>query len=281
MSTEVTAIIVNHKTGNRTARLVKQLLETDQRGQLAVIVVDNSPKADAALETLGTGEPRVSIVRQTNRGYGAAVNLAARSAGTPWLAILNPDVEANADAVLKLRDYCAANPRVGVAAPRLLNPDGTLQRSFRRVPSVLALIGNRLPTALRVGPLRLHTTRYLMLDVMPTTPWIVPYVLGAFMVLPSCVFQELGGFDESYFMYFEDVELCVRAAERGYEVHYVPEVTAVHEHARLSTRSVAMFAEHVRSALRFYRSHRELALSVPAGGRRIDRIGRVDKWPGS
>ena len=220
-----------------------------------IVLVDNSPStttADLAREKF----PTVRVVRPGNVGFGAGANLGivATSDGEPFVAVLNGDTELRPGALPALIDDLVAQRRAAVAGPRLVSPDGSPQPSVGRFPTPWRVLLQqsgawRLVAALPGGE---RATPF----VAPDGPSDVPWVLGAALLLRRRDVEGVAGFDPGYRMYFEEVDLCRRLADRGRTTRYVPAATAVHV-GGASTRTVgpAMERELYASLARHLRLH--------------------------
>lgn len=240
------AVVVNHNSGPLLVECVESLLDG---GAGRVVVVDND-SADESLERLAASGLGVEVVPAgSNRGYAAGANLGIAEVDTEIVAVLNPDTRfepGSADALLGRFEA----PDVAAVGPRLLNPDGTTYPSARRIPSVLDAAGHGLFGLLR--PDNSFTRRYRQLDVDPDQPRDVDWVSGAAVWLRRAALEEVGGWDEGYFMYVEDVDLCWRLRQAGWRVVYEPGALVVHvQGTATARRPYRMLAEHHRSLLRF------------------------------
>jgi len=229
----LSVVIVNYCQWERTAALVRQVLRTAaaRRGAVEVVVVDNhSPRHRLAARLRRW--PGVSLRRWgRNSGFARAVNEGCRLSRGQWFLLLNPDVtmtDGFLDGVLAMADQLTANEeRAGIVGFQLLNSDGSGQLStgfFPTLPGTLAGLlrprGRRLYRALGAG----QRCR-------------VQWVSGCCLLLRRQCAQELGGIDPSFFLYYEDVDLCRRARARGWSVWYEPAFRAVH-HDPLHRRAV-------------------------------------------
>ena len=204
-----------------------------------VIVVDNASTDDTRTAANEAGLEVVSL--PLNRGLGAAVNLGVERTEGDCFALLNPDVRLDeADVVERLQEHLV-DPRVGAVAPALVLPTGELQDSARRVPSPADLARRRI----------LGRTPDV---VRATGPVGVDWAVAACLVVRRSAFESIAGFNERYFLYFEDVDLGVRLRAAGYQVLYDPTVRVFHQHQAASRSSLTSPAAraHFRSALTFY-----------------------------
>jgi hypothetical protein len=231
------------------------------------VVVDNA-SSDPSAEMVRTEFPQVKLlVNDTNRGYGAAANQGIDLCrARRYVLLLNSDVRLEPGALRALTRYLDEHPSAAVVGPRLVNPDGSLQRScfpFPTLPSIF-LWENTFGGLLRY--VRLPRNRYLR--TWPhDRPQVVPWVLGAAMAIRRDSFDAVGRFEESYFMYWEEVDLCYRLRDAGWEVHFAPVTTMVH-HGGASTAqhradmNVHLFAGEVRFFRRHYTRLRSAGLII-------------------
>jgi GT2 family glycosyltransferase len=170
-----------------------------------------------------------------NAGYAAAVNTAVATCAGRDVLLLNPDVGlSDPEPVRRLGGLLDAHPEVGVAGPRLVDESGRTQPSARRFQSLAALAGT-LPRLGRLGPLRRAHARYEGPSHADRAT-VVDWVIGAAMLIRRAAFEDVGGWDEDYFLYIEDTDFCRRCRRAGWEVAYVPEVSLHHRYPRASSR---------------------------------------------
>jgi N-acetylglucosaminyl-diphospho-decaprenol L-rhamnosyltransferase len=206
-----------------------------------VVVVDNA-STDGSPEM--AERAGVDVVRRSyNDGFGAAANAGIRLTSGSLVALLNPDIRFDRDDVPSRLAQHFINSSMGLAAPGLLLPDGLIQDSARVVPSPVDLVLRRRDRFR--GAIR------------PAEATAVPWVVGAFMMFRRSAFESIGGFDERFLLYFEDMDLCVRLRSRGWKVLLDPNVVVAHRHRAASRKSLLGWStrQHIRSAVRFYRNH--------------------------
>jgi N-acetylglucosaminyl-diphospho-decaprenol L-rhamnosyltransferase len=239
----VSAIVVSHGSAADVAALLPALApQVDE-----LLVIANVPgSVPAGVEAIENAQPL---------GYAANLNLGlTRTTGEAVLAV-NPDTRPEPDAVATLRDFMAGRARCGVAGPRLVFPDGSPQPSRRRFPTVTGTVVRRTPLR-RVVRQRHH---YHLDEAAPAAPVQCDWMLGGFLLLRRAMLDELGGFDEGYRLYGEDIDLQYRAARAGWERWYVPEAVATHVHQAVTdnrwlTRRTLW---HWAGIARFVRRHPE------------------------
>ena len=188
-------------------------------------------------------------------GFGANVNMGAALTTAELVLSANPDAVPQPGAVDALRAFMTDHVRCGVAGPRMLFPDGSPQPSRRRFPTVLGTIVRRTPLRL-VVPQRRH---FHLDEATPTRPVEADWMLGGFLLLRRTMLDELGGFDEGFRLYGEDIDLQYRAMRAGWERWYVPQAVVRHEHKaetdkRWLTRRTLW---HWAGIARFVRKHPE------------------------
>lgn len=215
----------------RTPVLLKQCLEALEAERssvdLDVTVVDNA-SGDGSADMVADQFPWARIIRnRRNVGFGAAHNQALRRAtGRYWL-VLNSDAAPRPGALRVLVDFLEANPRVAVAGPRLRYPDGTVQPSRRRFPTVATLFVESTQIQ-RFIPRNLVLQRYYLADRSDDEPQEVDWLVGACLCVRAAAAAEVGLFDESFFMYSEELDWCRRFRAAGWRVAYVPSAEVVH-----------------------------------------------------
>jgi GT2 family glycosyltransferase len=172
--------------------------------------------------------------------------------------VANPDAVAQPGAVARLVRFLEDHPSCGVAGPQLRWPDGRWQPSRRRFPTGSGTLVRRTPLRLLFPPLERQRSHYL-LDELPADPVRADWLLGAFLVLRRTMLDQLGGMDEGFRLYGEDIDLCYRASRAGWERWYVPDAVVVHRYAAaIDTRFFdRRNLWHLRSMIRFVRRHPE------------------------
>jgi N-acetylglucosaminyl-diphospho-decaprenol L-rhamnosyltransferase len=253
----VGAVVVNHDAGDALVACVGSLR---REGIDEVVVVDNA-STDGSADRLLIADPGVRLVRAgENLGYGSGVNRGLQESDRGLVLVCNPDVVVHEGALGALVDALLDDDRTAVVGPCILETDGSRYPSARRFPSWLDAAGHALLGIVR--PDNPFTGRYRMTDLDTARPSAVDWVSGACFLARRSVLEELGGFDERYFMYLEDTDLCWRVGRAGYRVCYVPQATVSHLRGHSTARRpYRMLVAHHRSALRF-------AVSTTSGWRR-------------
>ncbi|MBN1484709.1 MAG: glycosyltransferase family 2 protein [Chloroflexia bacterium] len=241
-----------------TADLLRDCLLSLQRCSLPlhIVVVDNA-SSDGSAAMVRSNFPLVRVIANTeNRGFAAATNqgLRALPAGTDYALLLNPDSTVRPGALETLVDFMQRHPRVGAAGPRLLNPDGSLQENAFTFPTLLMGFLDFFPLHGRIYHSRLNGRYYP--QMRGQRPFPIDHPLGACLLLRSSALDQVGLLDEGYFIYVEEVDLCYRLKQAGWQVYHVPGAQVVH-HGGQSTRQIPnrMFIELHRSRWRFFRRY--------------------------
>lgn len=221
-----------------------------------VLLVDNLANADFDASVGPLGCP-VRIERnRVPKGLAANVNSAARAARGRFLLLLNPDTAFRAGRLREAIAFMEREPVAGVVGCKLVNSDGTVQRSCRRFPTVPVVVARSLGAdrwPWRPGFYRHRLMEDERLDGIVRVDW----VFGAFMLVSRAAFAELGGLDERFYLYYEDVDLCYRLRRRGLETFYFPGIEVLHHWQRDSAGLPlgSNWRRHVRSMCRFFWKH--------------------------
>ena len=220
-----------------------------------VVVVDNA-STDGTADMVRTEYQQVKLqANAANYGYAAAANQAVKSCRGDYVLLLNGDAMVTPGAIRALSTYMDRHSDAAVVGPLLRLPDGSLQRSYFPFPGTLGWFLENEPVVWLLRCLPVGRERFLCFTP-PTVDRVVPWVLGAALLLRRTAFEAVGGFEESYFMYFEEVDLCLRLRAIQAQVHFTPSATVLHVRgASTSQCRKEMLIAHFRSSVRFYRRH--------------------------
>lgn len=270
-------IIVNYKTGPLTQMLVESLLAQmeDSGGRLTlhdnpvprdkgveIIVVDNDSQDDS-VHLLRSDFPEVTVLETgKNLGLAGGVNVGLRAAKGQYYLILNPDIIAPLGSLSALLRYMEKNQRVGLAGGKLLSPNGDLQQSCARFYRPMTIVYRRTPLS-KTSWGKQELDRFMMSDYDRQTAQAVDWLQGSCMMARARAVQQVGLWDERFFLYFEDVDWCRRFWEAGSRVAYVPDAQFSHFHQRRSDRGslfgiISNWAtrEHIKSAAKYFWKYR-------------------------
>jgi N-acetylglucosaminyl-diphospho-decaprenol L-rhamnosyltransferase len=246
-ASDVSAVIVSY---NVRDLLLKCIASLRADGVAHIVVVDNASK-DGSAEAARRADPGIDVVAlDENLGFGSGANRGVARTSSPYVVILNPDLEVEPGATKALVDVLDRMPDVAVVAPRIETPDGRLYPSVRTFPDMVDAAGHAfLHFVWRSNP---FSRRYKMLDWDHAAACDVDWVAGTHLVVRRTAWDAVGGFDEAFFMYLEDVDLCWRLQRAGWRVRYEPEARVVHAIGRSTDQTpYRMIAEHHRSLLRY------------------------------
>ncbi len=233
---DLNIVIVNWKAKGDIEKCLKSLFwDLEDSGlKFVVQVVDNSENCDGIKEMLEENFPEVKYLDSGgNIGFGRAQNMALKKQEAKYYLPLNPDIYfKNKGSIEKLIKKLEFEPKKGLVAPKLLNPDGSVQLSCCRFPGFLDQIARRMNWDKKFKFFQKRVDEYLMRDFNHQESVPVDWVMGSFMLLRGEVARELGFFDERFFMYFEDCDWCRRIWEKGWQVYYQADVEVFHGHRR-------------------------------------------------
>ncbi|KKR84882.1 MAG: Glycosyl transferase family 2 [Candidatus Uhrbacteria bacterium GW2011_GWA2_41_10] len=248
-------------------RLLRQTLRSIRRAAprlfYEIFVVDNNP-SERLPASLHAEFPEVHILKsEKNIGFASGMNQGMKAAHGRHFLIFNPDMIVLPGSLEHLTAFLDEHPSVGMVGPKLLHPDGTLQFSCYRFMKPITIVYRRLPLIDCLSCVSRELKRYLMSDWDHTSVASVDYLLGACLLVRREAVEEVGGFDPSYFMYFEDQDWCRRFWQAGWEVVYHPEISMIHYHRR-ETAEGGFFRQlfrplthiQLRSAWRYFRKFR-------------------------
>jgi len=245
----VSVVLVTYESAEDLAACLATLPAAAGPHELEVVVVDNASRDGSAEIARRLG---VKVLENpANLGLSRAIDLGAAATDAPWLLLVNPDTRLAPGALARLLATAAADPTIGCVGPHLRNSDGSEYPTGRRFPSILV---GALHAALgTVWPGNPATRHYHMADLDRSRPVPVDWVSGACMLLRREAYEAAGRFDAGYFMYFEEMDFCLRLARAGWRVVYDPGAEVTHILGG-STRSAPYRKvwNHHRSALRFY-----------------------------
>jgi N-acetylglucosaminyl-diphospho-decaprenol L-rhamnosyltransferase len=235
-----------------------ELLSTSLPALLAqvdeLVVVANGPGSRPAAVPDGV---RV-LENDWPLGFSTNVNKGIGATSGEYAVISNPDAVPEPTCVQELRSFADAHARCGIAGPKMLNPDGTLQASRRRFPTIGGTIVRRTPLRALFPPLRWQRGHYL-LDAPAEEPLQVDTMLGAFLLMRRTMLEEIGGWDSGYKLYVEDIDLSYRAMKAGWERWWVPSAVVQHEYQAVIDKHFFTRRNlwHLHAMLRFLRKHPE------------------------
>jgi len=215
----ISIVIVNYNVKEYVASLLISIHKATHGLQTEIFVVDNA-STDGSQEFITSRFPSIRFIRnEVNVGFAKANNQAIRQASGTYTLIINPDTLIQENTLTTLYEHMLSNPNVAAAGCKLLNPDGSFApESKRSIPTPLSAFYKVLG----------FSSKYYVSSLGEDETGSVPVLSGAFMFCRTDVLQQLDGFDERFFMYGEDIDLCYRMSTEGYDIHYVPSTSIIH-----------------------------------------------------
>jgi hypothetical protein len=251
---DLSIIIVNWNTADDLRECLISLKESSPAG-MEVIVVDNA-SSDKSAEVIEAKFPWARLIKNSeNLGFSKACNQGIETAQGRYILLLNPDSIVQPGALRALIRFGDENPKAGIIGPKILNPDGSLQYSCRHFPTLQAGIFRNTILG-KFFPNNPYTRDYLMLHWDHSETVEVDWVSGAALFIRRELLDDIGGLDERFFMYCEDVDIAYRAKQKGWRVMYFPGAAVIHARARSSDQNPnAMITEFHKSMYRFFKKH--------------------------
>jgi GT2 family glycosyltransferase len=229
---------------------------------MEIIVVDNGSE-DGSQEAVRTEFPSVKLIEnEANLGFAKANNIGIRAAKGRYVCVVNSDVRVMEGCIDALTDFMNLHPSVGLCGPQILWPDMSIQDSCRRFPS----LWNNFCSGFKLDKLFPHSPVFSgehMFYFAHNEQMKVDSLAGCFLMIRRESLDRVGLFDERYFIYAEEVDLCKRFRNSIWEVVFYPDAKAVHHHAASSSRDPIRFAlEQQRSILKYWRKHHSAAIHL-------------------
>lgn len=249
---KVTGCIVTHNNMRTIKKTLDSLLEFTA-ADFELYIVDNS-STDGTPEFIEQNYPELELIRNTgNAGFGAGHNLIRDRLDSEYHVVINPDIILHDDAISALADYLEEHEDVGMLAPRICYPDGRTQILGKRDPKLKYLIASRLRNDENPGKL---LREYAMLDADYSKPFEIENASGCFFMIRTELFKQIGGFDEGYFLYFEDSDIT-RTVRQKSRVVFCPQIVVYHEWERASKRNYKLLLVHIRSMFYYMNKWRQ------------------------
>lgn len=225
---DISLVIVNYNVKEYLANLLHSVYRAQGQFRLQIFVVDNF-SADGSIPFLKKRFPEVIYIENdTNVGFGKANNQAIRQCEGKYTLIVNPDVLISEDTLQVLYDHMERRPETGACGCKILNPDGSFAPESRRsIPTPMKAMYKVLGLT-RIFPNSRRFASYYMGDKDENTSSEIEVLSGSFMFYRTDLLKSLDGFDERFFMYGEDIDLCYRTLQAGYKIDYVPETSIIH-----------------------------------------------------
>jgi len=227
MKYDITVIIVNWKVRHLVEQCLDSILANKEDFNIEIIVVDND-SSDGISEMIMIQYPFVKMIAlSSNQGFAKANNLGIKRAKGEFIFLLNPDTKVTKNFFSSSINYLKKNTDIGILGPHILNSDGSLQHSVRRSPDLISqiLILLKLKNVLVNNK---YLNKYLFKDFDYSKEQIVEQIMGAAMIIRYSLIKKLGLLDESFFLWFEEVDYCKRAKDKDIRIKYLPEAKIIH-----------------------------------------------------
>lgn len=253
---DLSIIIISYNSKQFIQACLNSLLASASRLAGEIIVVDNASQDESA-DLIRTNFPKVKLIcNSINLGYAKACNQGIKEAKGRYIFILNPDTELSRGSLEAVIRFMDEHPRCGILGPKLLDKDAKIQFSCRAFPSYSTAFFNRYSLLTKMFPRSKYADRYLKTNWQHDTVEEVDWVSGAAMMLRKDCLDDTGNFDEGFFMYCEDVDICKRAKDKGWQVIYYPYIEFMHFIAgSIRNTSHLTIIWHHRSIWRYYKKY--------------------------
>lgn len=250
---ELSIIIVNWKVRNLLQSCLDSIFAERSYKNFEVIVVDNDSN-DGSVDMIQMKFPQVRLIENhENIGFGRACNQGIKIAEGRYIFILNPDTLVKPNTLLSLIDFMELHPKVGIGGCYVYYPDGTPQASFYKFPTMLSYF-TRMLSLFRILPRNRFTQRFFWEYPDNNITGPIDRVLGGAMVLRKEMVEQIGLFDEVYFMYAEELDLCYRAKQTSWKVYAIPNTEIIHYHQQSTLQNVRQATFHAfKSDFLFFR----------------------------
>lgn len=249
---DLSIVVVTFKEDLDVLRRCFESVFKSQGLSYELLVVDNAARKQTAAVLREVSATAAYIPNPRNMGFAYAVNCGMRAAKGRHILLLNPDTEFKPDVLKRMVDHLDHDPEVGIASAVIRYPNGDLQESIRRFPTLL----NQLVILLKIPHVLKRTRiidRYMMRDVDPYQTQDVDSIMGAFMFIPRRTLEKIGLFDERYFIWFEEVDYCKMAHDTGLKIRHYADVEIIHHKGHSFSKLATIKKQRwIRQSLRKY-----------------------------
>ena len=254
---KVSAIIVNYNTREYLRRCISSIIDKSNKEDIEIFVVDNN-SSDGSQKMIKTEFSYIHLIEnKENIGYGRAINRVIKLTTTKYLIILNSDIEFKNDVINEFLNFAKSNEKIGIIGPKLLNSDGTVQVSYNK--GYLNMCSLFLDRVLFYNFFKLKIRKNkLFLNLFHSSNKVrkVGWVGGSCLFINKEVLDKVGYFDEEYFMYGEEMELCKRIRNNGYLIYYLPKAEVIHHGFKSSASNFdKVFIEMYKSDIYYFQKY--------------------------
>lgn len=264
---KLSIIVVHHQTPELLKLCLKSIQSTSANLDYEVLVIDStiSRRAKDLISELYSNIKYLPF--KENLGYAHGVNVGIKNSSSKYILILNPDVILTDNSIQKMISYMDKHPDIGMLGPRVLNFNGTQQKTYFSYYKPITILARRSRLLGKIGLFRRALDNFLMNNTDPTKLQTPDWIMGSVLLVRQEVIDQIGGMDERFFMYFEDVDWARRFWHNDYKVVYYPEAVMYHYHQRESSSRLgildAIFNKktrwHIHSAIKFFWKYRNLS----------------------
>jgi len=280
---QLSIIIVTYNSAKYIRECLQSISQTMGELKSEIIIIDNN-STDQTLELVQYSGNLHIIKNDSNMGFAAAVNQGIEQSQGDLILLLNPDTETEKNSLQKLINFIQSDRKVGIAGSRVLNPDKTLQYSIGRFPTVINLIIDRIPFLNTIFPAYFER-RHRKYQNVQYPDWAA----GPYLLIKREVIEKVGGFDEDYFMYMEEVDLCYRARKAGWRTAFCPDAEVIHYDLGKSEKNrynktiyqrlgLLLFFKKFYSSLRFNRIRQLLKIELVLFNNKFQQGEPLDKY---
>lgn len=248
-------VIISIVTCN-SSKVIKKCLDSIFRyiknnTNFEIIIVDNN-SSDNTVEIIEKNFKNIKLIQNNkNIGFGAAHNIAIKIGKGKYHLVLNPDIIFIENSIKKLVNFMEENPDVGLVSPKIIFPDGTIQYLCKRLPCLFDLAVRRFTPGFIQNLFKNRIDYFEMKDTGYNKIMDVPYLSGSIMLFRKSILTKIGGFDENFFMYFEDADITRRVAEISRTVFY-PYTSVIHLWERSSHKNIKLFFISLISTVKYF-----------------------------
>jgi N-acetylglucosaminyl-diphospho-decaprenol L-rhamnosyltransferase len=247
---DLTVIVVNYNAGHYLSRAVRSALESAGDASLEILVVDNASRDASAAEAIASHPEAGLIQNDANVGFARAVNQGIRATTAPFVLLLNPDAEILLGTLAGLVKVARDHPKAGAVGPLVRDPGGEIYPSARKVPTLGEGLGHSFLGLFR--PDNPFSRAYTLADWDHRSERLVEWVSGSCMLLRREALDQVGLMDERYFFAVEDVDLCTRLRNAGWDILFSPELEVLHQVGISRGRSKRITQEHSKGIYRYF-----------------------------
>ncbi|MBM3707304.1 MAG: glycosyltransferase family 2 protein [Actinobacteria bacterium] len=223
---KISIIVVSFNSADLLKDCLTSLFENPLKNSFEILVVDNASR-DGSAEMVKKNFPKVRLIENNkNVGFAAANNLAIKSSQSEYILLINSDCQVYGTSLDSMVSFMSRYEKAGIAGPKIINSDGSIQFSCRRFPSIFDAGMHTLLT--NIAPDNPFSRRYKLIDIKRDEPFEVDWVSGSCMLIRRKALTDTGYMDENYFMYVEDIDICYQMWKKGWKVFYYPYAEILH-----------------------------------------------------